>query len=101
LIFCGRSHSPRAPAISGVRLVIDPSSIWMQAYDDHPFYHTIENRSPHARYAICEKSANGWNVARRCVDYDFAKASMTAKRIGNEDWARWLATGRAMQVFNY
>lgn len=96
LIICGHSHKPRTYAISGGRLVVNPGSVGLQAYDDdHPFFHVIENGSPHARYAICEQSANGWNVSQRCIAYDHRTAAVTARRNGSERWGKWLETGRA------
>lgn len=96
LIICGHSHKPRTYAISGNRLVVNPGSVGLQAYDDdHPFFHVIENGSPHTRYAICEQTGTGWNVSHRCVDYDYKTAAATARRNGREDWAKWLETGRA------
>lgn len=95
LIICGHSHKPRTYGISGNRVVVNPGSVGLQAYDDdHPYYHAIENGSPHARYAICERAGNAWNVSHRCIPYAFETAAATAKRNGREDWARWLETGR-------
>jgi putative phosphoesterase len=96
LIICGHSHKPRAYAISGDRLIVNPGSVGLQAYDDdHPFFHVIENGSPHARYAICEQSGNGWNVSHRCVAYDHRTAAAAARRNGSERWGKWIETGRA------
>jgi predicted phosphodiesterase len=96
LILCGHSHKPRTCAISNGRLVVNPGSVGLQAYsDDHAHYHKIENGSPHARYAICESTSAGWQVEQRCVAYDFGKAVATARRNGRDDWAAWLASGRA------
>jgi putative phosphoesterase len=95
LILCGHSHLPRARSISGGRLVVNPGSVGLQAYDaDLPHVHAMENGSPHARYAICERGRVGWNVSHRCVAYEHGKAAATARRNGREDWARWLETGR-------
>ncbi|MQQ99682.1 metallophosphoesterase [Glaciimonas sp. GS1] len=96
LIICGHSHKPRTHALSNERLVVNPGSVGLQAYDDdHPYYHTIENGSPHARYAICEQNKNSWDIQHRCVTYAHEKAAATAKRNGSESWARWITTGRA------
>ncbi len=95
LIICGHSHKPRTYAISGYRIVVNPGSVGLQAYDDdQPFYHVIENGSPHARYAICEQAGNSWHVSHRCIHYAFEEAVATAKRNGREDWAGWIETGR-------
>ncbi|GAC1334794.1 MAG: metallophosphoesterase family protein [Collimonas sp.] len=96
LIICGHTHKPRAYAISGERMVVNPGSVGLQAYDDdQPYFHAIENGSPHARYAICEKNAHGWNVRHLNISYDHHKAAATALKNGRSDWARWISTGRA------
>jgi predicted phosphodiesterase len=60
LILCGHTHVPRACAVRGT-LIVNPGSVGLQAYEDaHPHPHVVENQSPHARYAIVEKSARGW-----------------------------------------
>ncbi len=96
LIICGHSHKPRTHALSKKRFVINPGSVGLQAYDDdRPYYHTIENGSPHARYAICEQNKSGWDITHRCIAYAHEKAAATAKLNGSENWAKWLTTGRA------
>lgn len=96
LIICGHTHKPRACAISGGRLVVNPGSVGLQAYDDdHPYFHIIENGSPHARYAICEKTGSGWSVVHLSVSYDHHKAANAALKNGRADWSKWLLTGRA------
>lgn len=96
LILCGHSHQPRTIALAGGRLVVNPGSVGLQAFtDDHGHPHRIENGSPHARYAICERGPHGWNVEQRCVAYAWDEAAAAAARHGRPDWARWLETGRA------
>lgn len=96
LILCGHSHVPRVLAISGGRLVVNPGSVGLQAYDDdQPWHYVMELGSPHARYAICEHTGDRWHITQRCIAYDHDTAATTAMRHGREDWARWLATGRA------
>jgi predicted phosphodiesterase len=96
LLLCGHSHKPRAVAISGGRLVVNPGSVGLQAYDSTwPGPHVIENLSPHARYALCERGPAGWSVEHRCVPYPHGKAAATARRNERDDWARWLESGRA------
>ncbi|AMP14429.1 metallophosphoesterase family protein [Collimonas pratensis] len=96
LIICGHSHKPRSCAVSGGRLVVNPGSVGLQAYDDdQPWFHVIENGSPHARYAMCEKDMHGWRVDHHCIGYDHHKAAAEAAKNGRDDWARWLLTGRA------
>ena len=95
LLLCGHSHLPRMHSLSGGRLIVNPGSVGLQAYDDdHPCFHVIENGSPHACYAICQQTKNGWDVSFRRVLYDVDQAVATAVRNGRQDWARWLQTGR-------
>lgn len=99
LIVCGHSHKPRVLALSDGRLIVNPGSVGLQAYEDsHPGFHVIENGSPHARYAVCEwVHGQGWQVALRAVAYDFRAAARLARANGAPDWAFWLETGRVAQ----
>jgi putative phosphoesterase len=91
LIFCGHSHQPRAITLADGRLVVNPGSVGIPAYDDdHGGYHVIQAGSPHARYCICERGAAGWSLMQCAVAYDWAAAIAQAKRNGREDVALWL-----------
>ena len=80
----------------GKLLVVNPGSVGLQAYDDdHPHPHVVENGTPHARYAVVEKTAQGWRVDLRAVPYDHMAASKAAFGRGRPDWAYALATGWA------
>lgn len=95
LVLCGHSHNPRTIAVSSGRLIVNAGSVGLQAYDaDRPHFHCMENGSPHARYVLCEREPDGWNVELRCVAYAHGKAATTARRNGRPEWARWLETGR-------
>lgn len=95
LIVCGHSHKPRVRALDDGRLVVNPGSVGLQAYDDDfPFVHVMENGSPHARYAVCERREGRWDVSLRALAYDHGAAAAAARAQGREDWARWLETGR-------
>ena len=71
LIICGHTHIPRIVSVTSptgghLITVINPGSVGLPAYDDeYPFIHHIENGSYHARYAIAERKATGWQVERR------------------------------------
>ena len=97
LVVCGHSHLPRVCALPDARLVVNPGSVGLPAYDDDWVApHVHETGSPHARYALCERGAGGaWTVAQVCVAYDWMAASRRAAQQGAPDWARWLASGRA------
>lgn len=93
LVLCGHSHVPRAVQC-GDTLIVNPGSVGLQAYsDDHGHRHVTENGSPHARYAVVEKGAGGWQVDQRAVPYDWASAARFAQDNGREDWAHALLHG--------
>ncbi len=95
LILCGHTHVPRAMAVPGGPLVVNPGSVGLQAYDDvHPHPHFIENGSPDARWALVERDRRGaWHVQLRTTPYDWPAAVARAQDNGRGDWADALATG--------
>ena len=95
LILCGHTHMPRIRRLEGGALVVNPGSVGLPAYDDdRPYPHVMEVGSPHARYAIVEKTEEGWGSELIAVDYDWDRAARDAEANGRPDWARALATGR-------
>ncbi len=95
LILCGHTHQPRCLALADGRLLVNPGSVGLQAYDDdHPHPHLIENGSPHARYAIVERQSQGWQVELRNVPYDWESAAERAEANDRGDWADALRSGR-------
>ncbi|AKU24487.1 metallophosphoesterase [Massilia sp. NR 4-1] len=95
LILCGHTHVPRAVQLDDGRLIVNPGSVGLQAYEDeHPFPHKAENGTPHARYAIVERKGKGWTVEQYAVAYDWNAASALAARKGRKEWAFALKTGR-------
>jgi predicted phosphodiesterase len=95
LIACGHSHLPRLMRLDDGRLVINPGSVGLQAFDDdHPIPYLVENNSPHARYAIAERRPSGWQVEFRAVAYAHDEAAALASANGRPDWADALRTGR-------
>jgi predicted phosphodiesterase len=96
VILCGHTHIPRAVQLSSGSLVINPGSVGVPAYDDDfPNNHAMQNYSPLASYAIIEKGETGWRVELLKVPYEHSLAAEQARRQGRDDWARWIATGRA------
>jgi predicted phosphodiesterase len=94
LILCGHTHVPRAMRLADGRLVVNPGSVGLQAYDDpHPHPHMVENASPHARYALLTRLAAGWQVELRSVPYEHEAAARLAEANGRLDWADALRTG--------
>ena len=95
LVLCGHTHVPRAMALSGGPLVVNPGSVGLPAYDDvHPLPHFVENGSPDARWALVERDRRGaWHVQLRSTPYDWAAAATQAQANGRGDWADALASG--------
>ena len=95
LILCGHTHVPRSILLDDGRLVVNPGSVGLQAYDDDlPYPHKAENGTPHARYAIVERTGGAWSVEQYAVAYDWHAAADVAARHGRPDWAFALRTGR-------
>ncbi|WP_028225330.1 metallophosphoesterase family protein [Paraburkholderia ferrariae] len=94
LILCGHTHLQRSMKLADGRLVVNPGSVGLQAYEDErPFPHRMEMGSPHARYATVTRTALGWDVEFRSVAYDWHTAADLAAANGRPDWAVALRTG--------
>jgi putative phosphoesterase len=95
LILCGHTHLPRSVQLPDGRLVVNPGSVGLQAYDDdHPRPHVVEAGTPHARYAVLERGPHGWSVTHVALAYDWETAARAAERHGRPDWAHALRHGR-------
>ena len=93
LVLCGHTHVPRLVQCGDV-LIVNPGSVGLPAYEGaHPHPHVIENGAPHARYALLEKTAQGWHVDLRAVPYDHMAQSRVAASRMRPEWAHALATG--------
>jgi predicted phosphodiesterase len=100
LILCGHTHVPRVmtvaePVHGRCITIVNPGSVGLPAFDStHPFVHHVETGSPHARYALVRKTAQGWQADLRCVPYDFEPMARLAAQRHRPDWAMALRTGR-------
>jgi predicted phosphodiesterase len=95
LILCGHSHQPRMLRLDDGRLVVNPGSVGLQAYeDDHVHPHKAQTGSPHARYAIFTRSESDWQVEFVAVPYAWNDEARIAENNGRADWAMALRTGR-------
>lgn len=95
LILCGHTHMPRSMTLDEGRLVVNPGSVGLQAYDDDvPWPHRIETGSPHARYATLTRAKSGWGVEIHSVEYDWDAAADLARANGRPEWERALREGR-------
>ena len=96
LILCGHDHVPGRLDLPDGRLVVDPGSVGLPAYDDDaPHPHVMQAGTPHARYAIVSRDGAGWRAEHRAVAYDWEAAAVAAAAHGRPDWARWLLMGQA------
>ncbi|MGB6308890.1 MAG: metallophosphoesterase family protein [Steroidobacteraceae bacterium] len=94
LIFCGHSHIPGVSRLGSGQVIVNPGSVGIQAYEGHhPGPHTVQLGSPHARYAIAERSPAGWLVEFVALPYDWDAAAGLAQKRGRADWERALRTG--------
>jgi putative phosphoesterase len=95
VVVCGHSHVPRTVGLPDGRLVVNPGSVGVPAYeDDLPYPHAMEAGSPHTRYAVLTRG-EGWAVEHVALPYAWEVAADVARRNGRADRARWIATGRA------
>ncbi|TPG56019.1 metallophosphoesterase family protein [Sphingomonas glacialis] len=95
VILCGHTHLQRAMALDDGRLIVNPGSVGLPAYeDDRPYPHLVESGSPHARYAVLSNEGSGWAVSLLSVAYDWEQAARDAEANGRADWSRALRSGR-------
>ena len=94
LVVCGHTHVPRVVRAPNGQTIVNPGSVGLQAYDDDlPFFHTVENHSPDARYAIVERVDGQWIADLIAVPYDFESMARLADERRRPEWAHALRTG--------
>lgn len=96
IIVCGHTHIPRVVYLPNGKIVINPGSVGLPAYDDElPVPHRMESGSPFAKYTILQKVSEEWIIEQINVPYDWEKAADLANDNGREDWAKSLLSGRS------
>lgn len=94
VVVCGHTHIPRVVRARDGRLLVNPGSVGLPAYEDgHPVPHIVENGSPDARYAILEKRGSSWSADLVALPYDHRGAAALAAEHGRRDWASALSSG--------
>jgi diadenosine tetraphosphatase ApaH/serine/threonine PP2A family protein phosphatase len=94
LILCGHTHIPRSVRLGERRLIVNPGSVGLPAYeDDRPLPHKMQTGSPHARYALVEKRNGSWSAELHSLVYDRESAARLAESRGRADWARAVVRG--------
>jgi predicted phosphodiesterase len=96
VILTAHSHLPALLTLPDGRLVLNPGSVGLPAYDDpaEPA-HVSESGSPFARYAVL-RLAGGTvtGVDQIALAYDHEAAARRATSNGRPEWAYALRTGR-------
>lgn len=99
LILCGHTHLPKTVHLDDGRLIVNPGSVGVQAYDDQrPFYHVMETGTPHAKYAIVSRDHGRWVSQHLAVAYDWDSAAAMAAAHGHMDWVMPLRTGLCQRL---
>lgn len=91
LILCGHTHVPRILRCSSGRMIANPGSVGLPAYEDElPYPHVVETGSPSARYGILD------DLEFQLVEiaYDHEASARRAEQNDRPDWAIALRTGR-------
>lgn len=95
-VLCGHSHLQKTVYLPTGQTIINPGSVGLPAYTDElPYPHKMESGSPYANYAIMTKSGRGWQFEHVSLPYEWQLAAAAASKNGRDDWAEWIATGRA------
>jgi predicted phosphodiesterase len=95
VIACAHSHIARLVYLPDGRLIVNPGSVGIPAYDDDvPYPHKMEAGSPHARYAILTRDAADWSAEFVALAYDWHQPAELARQRGRADRAHWIETGR-------
>ncbi|GMQ97901.1 MAG: metallophosphoesterase family protein [Acidimicrobiia bacterium] len=96
IVVCGHSHLAHVVHLGPDKLVVNPGSVGLPAYqDEDPFPHKMQSYSPHASYAIIDFiDGHQIHVEIHRTTYDEQSASRLAAKHGRPDWSRALASGR-------
>jgi len=94
VVLCGHSHTPRLVQLDNGLTIINPGSVGVPAYEDATDeYFVVESGSPHARYAMIEQKAEGWQAEIILVAYDHQLAVEQARKNKRPDYEIGLSTG--------
>lgn len=95
VIFCAHTHIPRVVYLPNHKIVINPGSVGLPAYEDElPIYHKMESGSPYANYTIITKQEEKWFIEQIFIPYNRDEAIRQSEKNGRNDWAKALQTGR-------
>lgn len=95
IIFCAHTHIPRVVYLPNNKIVINPGSVGLPAYEDTlPIYHKMESGSPYANYTIVTKKKDDWMIEQILIPYSREAAIIQSEKNGRTDWVKALQTGR-------
>ncbi|WP_068983807.1 metallophosphoesterase family protein [Lysinibacillus xylanilyticus] len=95
IIFCGHSHLPTIVYLPNNKIIINPGSVGLPAYEEEePFYYKIESGTPFANYTVVEKRNDKWIIEQLSVPYDTTEVIKQSEDQNRPDWARALKCGR-------
>jgi predicted phosphodiesterase len=95
LALCGHTHVSRRVILGDGRMIANPGSVGLPAFDDHDLVPDhMGPIIPQACYLIAELNAEGWRVTLRTVAYDIERAARRAEANGRFGWTYTLRTGK-------
>lgn len=94
LILCGHTHLARLVRLGDGRMILNPGSVGLPAYDDDvPVPHVVAAGASEARYCVVTRADGAFDVTFRAVPYDTTRMAQMARDAGRLDWASAVATG--------
>ena len=95
IIFCGHSHLPTTVYLPNNKIIINPGSVGLPAYEEvEPSYYKIESGTPFANYTVVEKRNGEWIIEQLSIPYDTTEVIKQSEAQNRSDWARALKCGR-------
>lgn len=94
IIFCGHSHLPTVVYLPNNKIIINPGSVGLPAYEEvDPFYYKIESGTPFANYTVVEKREGKWIIEQLSIPYDITEVIIQSEKQNRSDWTQALKTG--------
>lgn len=98
VILCGHSHVQRLLYLSNGQIILNPGSVGLPAYIGAGSPAAVmESYTPFAKYAVVHTGTKQFTFDMISCPYDWESSSALAKKHGNDDWANWITTGRALK----
>lgn len=96
VVLCGHSHMQRIISLNEGKLVLNPGSVGLPAFQaELPYHHKMESGSYHTRYSIVTKEASQIKVENVALNYDYLSAAAMAAKNNRPDWEKAILTGLA------